>query len=117
MIGGDKMLNDELIKSVLIVALSSSVVSSAVIQKVKECLNNKKHLCVFSFIISLIIGTFFAVTFSSCSLMEAIWVGLISWVGAGTLYATFEDKIFKSYSSLKNNVSIESDNNIRSEDE
>lgn len=111
------MLNDELIKSVLVVALSSSVVSSAIIQKVKECLNSKKHLCGLSFIISMIIGIFFALTFSNCNFMEALWVGIISWVGAGTIYTTFEDKIFKSYSSLKGNVSIETDNNIRSNNE
>lgn len=111
------MLNDELIKSVLVVALSSSVVSTAIIQKVKECLNSKKHLCGIGFIISMIIGTFFALTFSDCNLIEALWVGIISWVGAGTIYQTFEDKIFKSFSNLKNNISIEEDNNIRGNDE
>lgn len=111
------MLNDELIKSVLVVALSSSVVSSAIIQKVKECLNSKKHLCGLGFIISMIIGTFFALTFSTCNIIEALWVGIISWVGAGTIYQTFEDKIFKSFSSLKNSVTIDVDNDIRSSDE
>ena len=111
------MLNDELIKSVLVVALSSSVVSSAVIQKLKDCLSNKKHICGLSFMISMIIGTFFAITFSTCTFKEALWVGIISWVGAGTIYATFENKIFKSYTNLKNNISIETDNNIRSGNE
>ena len=55
----------------------------------------------------MIFGTLFALTFSEAKLQESLWVGLFSFVGADTLYKTFEDKIFKSFANIvddKNNV-------------
>ena len=48
----------------------------------------------------MIFGTLFALTFSDAKLQESLWVGLFSFVGADTLYKTFEDKIFKSFANI-----------------
>ena len=51
------MLDFNLIKSVLIVAIASSIITTAVVQKIKESLNSKKYLWLVSLGVSMIIGT------------------------------------------------------------
>ncbi len=110
------MLDSELLKSILMIALASSIITTAVIQKVKEGLNQKKYLLLTSFVVSMVIGTLFSLTFSTANIIESLWVGLICFIGAGTIYQMFEDKIFKSYTSMKETVTIPAENNIRGEE-
>ena len=101
----------DLIKQILVVAIASSIVSTATIQKIKEILKNKTALYISAFLISIAIGICFALSFSDLSLTSAIWVGLITWVGADTIYKAFEDKIFTSFSDMnnKNEITIDRD--------
>lgn len=103
------MLDITLIKSVLIIAMASSIISTSLTQKLKETLTYKQKgkLPIKCFLISMIIGTLFSLSFSDISLKYALWVGLISFIGADAIYKTFEDKIFKSFSSLENVIYIE----------
>ena len=96
------MLNLELIKNLLIISMASSVINTTLVQKIKESLNFKKSsfIIIVSFVVSMIFGTLFALTFSDKKLQESLWVGLISFVGADALYKTFEDKIFKSFANI-----------------
>ena len=57
-------------------------------------------IIIVSFVVSMIFGTLFALTFSDAKLQESLWVGLFSFVGADTLYKAFEDKIFKSFANI-----------------
>lgn len=100
------MLDFNLIKSVLIVAIGSSIITTAVVQKIKETLNTKKYLGLISLGVSMIIGTLFAMCFSDLSIINSLWVGLISWVGADAIYKTFEDKLFKPFNKLQEVVEV-----------
>lgn len=100
-------MNIELIKNILIVAVGASVISTATIQKIKEQLKNKKVLFIISLIVSIAIGTLFSLSFTELSLINSIWVGLVTWIGADVLYKTFEDKIFTKFSDINNSYYVE----------
>ena len=55
----------------------------------------------------MIIGVLFSLSFTDLSIFDSLWVGLISFIGADTIYKTFEDKIFNSLSSLNPVILIE----------
>ena len=103
------MLNITLLKNVLLVAVASSIISTALTQELKESLKcrNKGKLPLKCFLISMVIGTLFSISFSNLNIKYALWVGLISFIGADTIYKTFEDKIFKSMSSIEDPIYIE----------
>lgn len=96
----------DLIKRLLLIATASSVVATAFIQKIKEgcacsiCFK-KRSLMVLSFIVSIVIGAIFSLTFSDVSRIEALWVGFFTYVGASGLYQSLENKVFKSFDTLK----------------
>jgi len=105
------MLNFTLIRNVLIIALASSIISTSLIQRIKEGTKSKKHILLISFITSMIIGFFFTLSFSDIPLEYALWVGLISFIGADAIYKAFEDKIFASFENIENVIYIERGNN------
>ena len=100
------MLNFNLIKSVLKEATGNSIITTAVAQKIKESLNSKKYLWLVALGVSMIICTLFAICLSDLSIVDSLWVGLISWVGADAIYKTFEDKIFTPFSKMQEVVEI-----------
>lgn len=99
-------MNLELLKQVLIVGISASIFSTATIQKIKEQLKSKKWLFFISLIISIGIGIFFTLSFTELKVINAIWVGITTWVGSDTIYRAFEDKIFKKFSDINNITEI-----------
>ena len=101
------MLKFTLIRNILIIALSSSIISTSLIQRIKEGTRSKKYMLLKSFIVSMIIGIAFSLTFSDITWIYATWVGLISFIGADAIYKAFEDKIFDSFSNLENVIYIE----------
>lgn len=100
-------MNLEIIKRILIVSIAASIVSTATIQKIKEQLKSKKWLFFTSLISSITIGITFALSFTELSIINSIWVGLITWIGADAIYKSFEDKIFKKFSDIEQVVEIE----------
>ena len=101
------MLNFDLIKSVLITAVASGIVTTMLVQKIKAHLNTKKYIILISFIVSLIIGTLFSLSFSDLNLIYSVWTGLFSFIDADMLYQLFEDKIFTRFSDMDNVITIE----------
>jgi len=101
------MLNITLIRNILIIALSSSIISTSLIQRLKEGTKSKKFMILKSFIVSMVIGITFSLSFSNINITNSLWVGLISFIGADAIYKSFEDKIFASFSSLENVIFIE----------
>lgn len=95
------MLNIELLKNVLIIAIAGGIVSSLLIQKIKEALNSKRFLVLISFIVNMVIGTLFAKCFSDIDWLYCAWSGLFGFVDATILYAMLEDKVFKSFSTIQ----------------
>ncbi len=101
-------MNIDLIKSLLLVAIASSIVSTAFVQKIKAMSICKCSNCVIyiSFFVSMIFGVMFTLSFTSYNIIDSLWIGLFSFLGADSLYKAFEDKIFKSYSTLNNIIEI-----------
>lgn len=109
------MIELELIKNLLTIAMASSVITTASVQKIKEAVTFKKssRLVIVSFVVSMIFGTLFAVTFANVEIAEALWVGFFSFIGADAIYKMFEDKIFKSFAEIvENNKVVVDEKNI-----
>lgn len=110
------MLNFSLLKNILIIAIASGIITTSLVQKIKESFRLKKsnRFVIISFIISMTIGTLFALSFSDASIIDALWIGLFSFIDADTLYKMFEEKIFTPYSALYENktIQIPVENNI-----
>ena len=109
------MLKFELIKNVLIVGIGAGIITTALVQKIKEGLKTKKYLVLISFIVSMVIGTLFAKYFSDLSIVYCLWAGLFSFIGADILYKTFEDKIFTPFSKLNEVIEVPIENEIKGE--
>ena len=54
-------------------------------------------------------GIIFTLSFTEYKIVHALWVGLFSFLGADSLYKAFEDKIFASFSKIKEVTTIERD--------
>lgn len=101
------MLNITLLKNILIISMASSIISTALIQRLKEAFKKRKYIVIKSFLVSMIIGITFSYCFTDINFVNSLWVGLISFIGADAIYKAFEDKIFNSFSSLENVIYIE----------
>lgn len=104
-------MNIDLIKMLLVIACASSILSTAFIQKIKTASIIKCNSCLLyiSFFVSMLFGVVFTLSFTKYNVMESLWVGLFSFLGADSLYKAFEDKIFSSYSKLQNVTEIKRD--------
>ena len=104
-------MNIELIKVLLIIASASSILSSAFMQKIKTISLIKCSSCLIyiSFLVSMLFGILFTLTFTEYNIVYSLWVGLFGFLEADTLYKTFENKVFSSYSEIKSITSINRD--------
>ena len=104
-------MNVDLIKTILIIGIGSGILSTAIVQKIKEGFKFKssKIIILISFIVSMIVGTLFSLSFTDLNIVNSLWVGIVTFLGADTIYKAFEDKIFKSFSNIDNTVVIERD--------
>lgn len=111
------MLDLDLIKNILIIAISASIITTAFVQKIKEAIDFKESskLVFVSLIVSMVLGTLFALTFSDANLINSLWAGLISFLEADMIYKLFEEKLFKPYSEIykQDKVEIEKQNIIK----
>ena len=94
------ILNFDLLKNVLIISIGAGIITTSLVQRIKRFLSHSHHIPISNFLISMIIGTFFAFTFSNLSLIYCLWSGLFAFIGADSLYQTFEGKLFKSFNDL-----------------
>ena len=93
-------INLDLIKFVTMAAIGASVISTPVIQKIKEMLPSKKYLKVIAFFISFAIGECFTLTFTDLGAVNGIWTGIITWAGASAIYQAFENKLFTPFGEM-----------------
>ena len=100
---GEEIMNIDLIKMLLVIACASSILSTAFVQKIKTASIIKCNSCLLyiSFFISMLFGVVFTLSFTKYDILESLWVGLFSFLGADSLYKAFEDKIFASYSKAQ----------------
>lgn len=112
------MLNWSLLQSILIVAIACSSITVAFIQKTKRFCKSSRCITRYSLTVNLIIGFFFSQTFSNIDYIKSIWVGLLSFLGADTIYKNLEGKL-SSYAQLnydKGSSNSNSSSNIDSVD-
>ncbi len=95
------MLDMDLLKQVLVIAIASGCVTTLTVQKIKEQVTKKKWLFLISFLVSIIIGTLFAKSFSEATWIYCVWAGFFTWINANLLYSALEDKVFKPFSEMK----------------
>ena len=88
------MINTDLILQVLRVALFSSIITTTLVQRIKEGIKikNSKSLIWISLAVSLIFGTAFSLIFSDLNIIYSICSGFITWLGADAIYKAFEEK-------------------------
>lgn len=100
------MIELETLKNTLIVAMSAGIIVTTFIQKIKIIFPNKKYILPISIIASLAIGILFSLTYSDLNIIDSLWVGLITFIGADTIYKLFEEKIFARYADIKQYTEI-----------
>ena len=100
------MLNYSLLKDLLLIATIFSPIMMAFIQKTKRFLPSSKLIPLYSLIVALAGSYFFSLIFTKdIGLLESIWIGLFSFLGADTIYTALEGKLL-SYSEIVNNNEI-----------
>lgn len=98
-------MNTELLTTLLVIAMTSSSITCAFIQKTKSKIS-KKWLLWYSLAVNMVLGILFTLTFTDSTITQGAWVGLFSFIGADTLYKTLEGKL-KPYSDLTKKEVIE----------
>lgn len=92
-------MNIDLIKELLIIAITLSVVTMAFIQKTKYLFKTSKLIGLYSAVVNIAFAIVFCMSFTEVSILNSIWVGLFSYIGADTLYKALEGKL-ESFSDI-----------------
>ena len=100
------MLNLDLLRQMLIIAIALSTITCAFIQKTKVKFKKSTCLCIYSLILNLLLGILFCNSFTNVSFPASLWVGLFSFIGADTIYKSLEGKL-ASHSDIINKNIIE----------
>lgn len=110
------MLKIEFLEELFIIAIALSTITCTFIQKTKRYMPNSKCLPMYSFLVNLIAGVVFCITFTDITFPTSIWVGVFSFLGADTLYKALEEKLL-SYTNIinKNQITISKENIINGE--
>lgn len=110
------MLKLDYLQEMLIISIALSVITCALIQKIKFHFKSKKRIVLYSLIINIIVGIAFCKTFTDINFPISLWVGLFSFIGADTIYRTLENKL-SSYNEQinKNTINIKKSNIINKE--
>ncbi len=96
------MLNLTLLEQLIVVSIPCGVIAMAFIQKTKMMFRSSKIIILYSFIINMVLGIVFTLSFGSRDIVESLWIGLFSFIEADTLYRTLEGKL-KPFNALKGN--------------
>ncbi len=112
------MLNLDYLQKILIISIALSPITCTFIQKTKKHFKKSKFITLYSFLVNLIIGFLFCVTFTDITFPASLWVGLFSFLGADTIYKTLEGKL-ASFTDIvtKKGVTISEENIINKEEE
>lgn len=104
------MLKLEYLKELLLLSVALSTITCAIIQKTKSCFKTSKYICVYSFVVNIITGIMFCITFTEIKFPNSLWIGLFSFIGADTIYKSLEGKLL-SHGDIVGNKIIENTNN------
>ncbi len=98
------MLNLDLLRQMLVIAIALSTVTCAFIQKTKIKFKTSNILCIYSLLLNLLLGILFCNSFTDVSFPASLWVGLFSFIGADTIYKSLEGKLASHSDIVKKNV-------------
>ena len=87
------MFNIDLLEELLVIAISLSTITCAIIQKTKRFFNCSDCLTTYSFFINIIMSIIFCMTFTKVNFPTSLWVGLFSFLGADTIFKSLEGKL------------------------
>lgn len=90
------MIDYTLLKEIILISVTSSVISNAFVQKFKDLFKCKSHICLGSLIVSFLLSVFFSISFTNLGIVYSIWVGVLSIVGSDAIYLSIEKGIFKN---------------------
>ena len=112
------MFKIEYLKQLLIISIALSTITCTLIQKTKFLLKSSKWITFYSFLINMLVGIIFCISFTDISFPNSLWIGLFSFLGADSIYKTLEGRI-SSYTDIisKNTISIPKENILNKEDE
>lgn len=111
------MLKIEYLKQLLIISIALSIITCTLIQKTKFLLKSSKWIYLYSFVINMLVGIIFCITFTDISFPNSLWIGLFSFLGADSIYKTLEGRISSYSDMLKDSIMIQKENIINKEDE
>ena len=96
-------MNFELLKTVCVVAIAGSIITTPTVQKIKEGFNfkNSKTLVWVSLAVSMLLGTTFSLCFSELSIINSLWAGFVTWLGAEAIYLALEEKVFTPFKDMQ----------------
>lgn len=102
-------MNYDLLKTVCVVAIAGSIITTPTVQKIKKGINFKKSksLVWVSLLVSMIVGTAFSLCFSDLSWVYCLWTGFITWLGAEAIYLMLEEKVFTPFSQMNKDNATE----------
>lgn len=111
------MFHIEYLQELLVIGIALSAITCAIIQKTKSLFKSSKFITLYSFIINMVVGIVFSITFTDVTLPTSLWIGLFSFLGADSIYKSLEGKI-SSYSDILNRktITLSKDNIINEED-
>lgn len=98
------MLNLDLLRQMLVIAIALSTITCAFIQKTKVKFKKSTCLCIYSLILNLLLGILFCNSFTNVSFPASLWVGLFSFIGADTIYKSLEGKLASHSDIIKKNI-------------
>ena len=96
------MFHIEYIKELLLLSILLSTISCTFIQKTKVFLPNSKTVIIYSFILNIGFGILFCMTFTDMDIIDSLWIGLFTFLGANSIYKTLEGRL-SSYTEVRNN--------------
>lgn len=100
------MIDIELLQELLIIAVAVSVIAVAFIQKTKGMFKNSKWINPYSFVVNIVLGIIFCLTFTETDIVNGLWVGLFSYIGADTLYKSLEGKLASFKDIAKEKIEV-----------
>ena len=103
------MIYFDLLRNILGISIIVSSITCTFVQKTKGLFNSSKYLTIYSFIVNLISGILFCLSFTDINFPQSLWIGLFSFIGADSLYKSLEGRI-APYSKLKGNDSSTQNN-------
>ena len=95
------MFKLEYLKLLLSISITLSTITCTIVQKTKILFKNSKYISIYSFIINIVFGILFCMSFTTIKFPISLWVGLFSYVGSDSIYKSLEGKISSHKDLLK----------------